>query len=308
MLTSTSLGELRPPRKLAPAPKVPFGGHIPAWGAVDDSSGKTPAEKAAEERAAKLSPAYGQLGTPPTGVTRGSRPSTSGDLPGLAKPSSSPYEEERKLQREVKQLRKRVNELEFELKETRASKKGVPFDPVERRKQMENAYGVSGALSAGLPANALQQHVAASRPAEVFPPPPDEEVLNQRLAEARVEWEAKIAALQAECERKVSAGDRDKQTAQLEAQLAVDRAKAELSSVTVALEQSKAHYAKKEKQARVELLRRQSLRRMANAGLTGGWGAWLAYWEAKTYALKRLRKAANRLRRGDLSTAFYDWL
>ena len=322
MLTSASMGELRPPLKGPGVHKVvPFGGHIPAWGVNDGSigGGKTPAERAAEERAAKMgvekasfgSPTIGRssLGTP-TGMTRAdSRPSTvPGDLPSLGgKASSSPYDEERKLQREVKQLRKRVHELEFELKETRVAKKGIPFDPAERRKQMESAYGVSGAMSAGLPAGVFP-HAIVAKPSEPPPPPlADEAVLSSRLAEARVEWETKLAALQAECERKVSHSDRDRHAARLEAQLAVDKAKADMSSLNVALEQSKAQHAKKERQARVELLRRQSLRRMTNAGLASGWGAWLALYQAKTYALKRLREAANRLRVGGLSSAFYDW-
>ena len=37
---------------------------------------------------------------------------------------------------------------------------------------------------------------------------------------------------------------------------------------------------------------------MMNARLTAGWGAWADLWRAKSYAMKRLREAANRLRKG----------
>ena len=58
------------------------------------------------------------------------------------------------------------------------------------------------------------------------------------------------------------------------------------------------------KEERIELLRRQSMRRMLNAGLANAWSAWFELWEAKTYAMGRLRECSNRLHKPGLSIAF----
>ena len=58
--------------------------------------------------------------------------------------------------------------------------------------------------------------------------------------------------------------------------------------------------AAKEKEERVELLRRQIGRRMMNSSLTRGWSAWYDLWTAKSYALRRLREVANRLRKPEV--------
>ena len=39
-----------------------------------------------------------------------------------------------------------------------------------------------------------------------------------------------------------------------------------------------------------------------------GWSAWTEYYAAKSYALKRLREAANRLRQAEPSQSFYEWI
>ena len=264
----------------------------------------------------------------PTGTTRdvsrgssrrGSRPSTGGELPSLmpawaAPGSTSPFEEERKMQQLVKTLRKRVRELESEgarleneLREARVAKKGNSIDPNQRRKQMESAYGM---VLPGLDDNPVRGHGPLERLAGLPPsnapptaPMDDASVFDSRLAEAHDEWEARLAALQRECEERVHAGDREKQ----DALGAIERMKIELGTLNTALEESASRSAKREKQASVELLRRRSLRRMMNAGLASGWGAWFELWNAKTYAMRRLREAANRLRRGDVSKAFYEW-
>ena len=56
----------------------------------------------------------------------------------------------------------------------------------------------------------------------------------------------------------------------------------------------------KEKEERVELLRRQIGRRMMNSSLTRGWSAWYDLWAAKSYALRRLREVANRLQKPEV--------
>ena len=42
-------------------------------------------------------------------------------------------------------------------------------------------------------------------------------------------------------------------------------------------------------------------------GIANGWSAWVELWEAKTYAMSRLRECGNRLRKPELSLAF-NWL
>ena len=63
----------------------------------------------------------------------------------------------------------------------------------------------------------------------------------------------------------------------------------------------------KERDARVELLVRQTLRRMRHFALTTGWNSWMALWEARTSALLRLRQASSRLRVPELELAFNFW-
>ena len=62
-----------------------------------------------------------------------------------------------------------------------------------------------------------------------------------------------------------------------------------------------------EKEGRVEILRRQSARRMANSGLSNAWAAWTELWEARAYAIKRLREVGNKLRAPEKADAFYHW-
>ena len=62
------------------------------------------------------------------------------------------------------------------------------------------------------------------------------------------------------------------------------------------------------KEERVELLRRQIMRRMMNQGLTNGWQAWMELWSAKTYAMNRLREVGNKFRAPELSAAFAFWI
>ena len=54
-------------------------------------------------------------------------------------------------------------------------------------------------------------------------------------------------------------------------------------------------------------MHKQSARRLMNAGLLNAWCAWSELWEAKVYALKRLREAANRLTTPELADAFATW-
>ena len=62
--------------------------------------------------------------------------------------------------------------------------------------------------------------------------------------------------------------------------------------------------AAKEREERIELVRRQSLRRIMNQGISTGFGAWIELWEAKTWAMKRLREVGNKLTKTDVAYAF----
>ena len=62
-----------------------------------------------------------------------------------------------------------------------------------------------------------------------------------------------------------------------------------------------------EKAARIELLRGQAMRRMANRDIALGFSAWLEMWNAKVWAMEKLREVANRLKAPELSMAFGDW-
>ena len=62
-----------------------------------------------------------------------------------------------------------------------------------------------------------------------------------------------------------------------------------------------------EKEERVEMLRRQMIRRTKNRELFNGWSAWTEHWKAGRYAHDRLREVANRFRSPSLSGAFFFW-
>ena len=63
----------------------------------------------------------------------------------------------------------------------------------------------------------------------------------------------------------------------------------------------------KAKEERIELMRRQVLRRIKNQGIASGWSAWIELWEAKTYAMNRLREVGNRFQSPALADAFGFW-
>ena len=109
--------------------------------------------------------------------------------------------------------------------------------------------------------------------------------------------EAQLVMLRGELERRLDAAEEDKL-------LALEQLRHELSGT--AAEQAARHVAK-ERDERIELLRRQSMRRMLNQDLSAGLMAWVELWSAKVYAMAKLRKVANRLRAPALSAAFSQW-
>jgi len=109
--------------------------------------------------------------------------------------------------------------------------------------------------------------------------------------------EALIERLRGEYEQRLVAAEEEKRRA-LEQQLV---------ELTGSAEQRAALAEERAREERIELLRRQTLRRMMNKDLASAWTAWHELWSARVYSLERLRVAANRLRAPALSSAFAFW-
>ena len=129
--------------------------------------------------------------------------------------------------------------------------------------------------------------------------------LHEAAREAR-EAEA-LAEQRLENAEKDAASQRSKDQRLLQQLLAEQRSKfdVELGAMKDQLEAKSAREAREE---RVEMLRRMTTRRMMNQAVFSGWTAWMEHWEARTYALQRLRQAASRLRSPELAAAFADWV
>ena len=120
---------------------------------------------------------------------------------------------------------------------------------------------------------------------------------DEQFARERDEFRAELARLQAEM------ADRLEQAAK-EKRHALDELLVQLNGNAeekVALQEAR------EREERVELLRRQIGRRMMNADLTRGFTAWQEHWGAKAYALGKLQQVAGRLRTPQLAAAFSFW-
>jgi len=81
----------------------------------------------------------------------------------------------------------------------------------------------------------------------------------------------------------------------------------QLLELTGSADQLMALQEEKEKEGRVELLRRQVTRRIMNSGISRGFTAWVELWEAKAYAIRRLREVGNKLRAPEVSVMFGYW-
>jgi hypothetical protein len=212
-----------------------------------------------------------------------SRPVTAGDItPSASLPSLlpqqgargvSPYAEDLRNQRENGQLRRRIKELEAENKRTAQA-----LGKYRQMHQVNAAYGQGGALFH--PSQPAPQPEPAGEP--TIPLRQHEEA----MALQRRQYEQKIASMQRQHSTELS---------QREAQ---SRSQEELDAARL----------QREKEERVELLKRQIARRMMNAGISRCWTAWADFYQRKTYAMARLRECANRLRRPELSQAFGVWV
>ena len=314
-LSAAELGVIKlPPQPSRPRAVVPFGGPIGAWGSPTKmhEGGGTQLPSAARAVAPMDVPHRNppsqkgnvqlmlpRTSTPYTDLSV-SRPFTPGDLPALPAASGSPYDEDRKLRREVITLRKRIKELEQQVTDLNTSRK--PIDVAVRQRQIDSAYGVvrPGAVPH------LDGSGAVGETNEYTPP----NELDLKLEQVQREWQAKLRELTDQYERRVADGDREKETTL--SQLRV--MKTQVGALSGSLEESSARFSKKERearekerQARVDLLHRQAGRRIRNQGIMFGFNAWAEYCHARAYALGKLRECANRLRKGT-AEAFYGWL
>ena len=116
--------------------------------------------------------------------------------------------------------------------------------------------------------------------------------------EARKAVEEELQLVRQELAQKAKEAD-EKLRAELE------RLKIELTGSAA---EKEAMLEEKAREERIELLRRQVGRRMMNQDIIRGWSAWQEMYEAKTYAMNRLREVGNKLRSPELSVAFSKWL
>ena len=120
----------------------------------------------------------------------------------------------------------------------------------------------------------------------------------RELEQARLEMEQELAAMRDDFEKKLERAEEEKR-------IALEKQCIELTGSAEALAELKEAQAKEQ---RVELLRRQSMRRIQNRGLFSGWAAWHELWSAKTYALNRLKECGKRLHQPELSHAFREFV
>jgi len=110
--------------------------------------------------------------------------------------------------------------------------------------------------------------------------------LAEQLARVTAEYEQRLAALE------------EQRVKDLERQLV---------ALTGTADEQAAMLEEKAKEERIELMKKQSMRRMLNAALSGAWGAWLEMWEAKVYATERLKLCGNRLHAPEKTKVFTKW-
>lgn len=118
------------------------------------------------------------------------------------------------------------------------------------------------------------------------------------LQQARLEMSQELAAMRDEFEGKLTKAAQEKN-------FALQKQAVELTGSAEALAELKAA---QEREQRVELLRRQSVRRIQNRGLFLGWAAWHEFWSAKTYAMGRLLECGRRLQKPEVSHAFREFV
>ena len=153
-----------------------------------------------------------------------------------------------------------------------------------RTPALESAFGYWGARSA----DAKQRLTLSAQQAREASLELERQRLVGELCLVRAEADRRVAAMQAE------------RLALLERIAQLTGGHAEAQSLLEAQEAAG-------REERVELLRRQSARRMLHRDLVLGWNAWLEAYEARRYAHGRLRAVSHRLHSPELSRAFEHW-
>lgn len=130
-------------------------------------------------------------------------------------------------------------------------------------------------------------------------------VWNRAKEQMQQEHLAELVRVRDECRSQLEANTRDwDKRLRTSAHDVSVSSEARLEALKATLDARAEEQAERAKEERISLLRRQSARRMMNAGLSSAWSAWCELWEAKTYAVSKLREVANRLRKPEMSVAF----
>ena len=222
----------------------------------------------------------------------GSRPMTAGEMSASASLPSliplgapggkmSPYTEDLKAQRDAKALRQRNKELEGELRRTTQA-----LQKTRQLNQMQSAYGKQA------PEHAWDASGTPS-PAKLPPGIVDAETFSR----AKREWEAELQRVKAACDQRIRSTNMQHQE-----ELKQLRASSGSKEEEAAAREAAA------REERVELLKRQIGRRMMNRQISMGFTAWVDMWEAKVYAMSRLRECGQRLKSPELAEAFGEWV
>ena len=184
-------------------------------------------------------------------------------------PTKSPYADDERLRRELNFLRKRNKELEADIKKLAPA--------LLKHREMQKAYG--------------QQEVANEERLEV------RRTLELEHEQARQQWQGELQRVRANCNKRIATLERQHEHA-------LARANDDISALRAQYEVDKGAEAEREREKRIEMFGRQVLRRILNQGISQAWTAWTEMWEAKIYAMQRLRQAANRLRLPAIAQAF----
>lgn len=198
----------------------------------------------------------------------------------------------------VEQANAEVEKLRTELSELR---QGGGAGGAAAQKASDRPPSAKGASHPSAPAVPLLVHEAKLR-----------ELRSEHDAKMRELRSSHSTALKHEHERvEVEAAGREAaERAKLTSATSVATMELErqLAEVNAAADAKAALEAAKEREARIELLRRQVVRRMKNADLSKGWTAWQELWEARRYQQALLREAGMKLKAPALSSAFAFWV
>ena len=119
----------------------------------------------------------------------------------------------------------------------------------------------------------------------------------KEMRDLRAELEAELAATRAELERQ-------RAQAEVAKQQALERLRVELTGSAHDRERVRQE---KEREERVEMLRRQIARRILNQDLVRGWSAWHELWETLTSERRTMRRVTGKLTKPGLTACFGYW-